>query len=72
MVFCELFKYLVVALTPAIFIVGLHLALEQPMTMFGKVYGAKPEVAEWEKSQNIIEALNNNGEWTRSDIFAKA
>jgi hypothetical protein len=30
MVFCELFKYMVVAVTPSIFIIGLHLALSQP------------------------------------------
>ena len=29
MVFCELLKYLVVALTPSIFIVGLHITLRQ-------------------------------------------
>jgi hypothetical protein len=34
MVSCELFKYLVVAVTPSIFIIGLYVALEQPW-MFG-------------------------------------
>ena len=29
MVFCELLKYVVVALTPSIFIVGLHITLRQ-------------------------------------------
>ena len=51
MVFCELFKYMIVALTPSIFIIGLHLALEQPW-----VFGVTDETTQAQNAEDHSDA----------------
>jgi hypothetical protein len=64
MVFCELFKYLVVAVTPSIFIIGLHLSLTQPW-VFGA--GSKPYHATFSSSGGSPAATDDDYDEQRLD-----
>jgi hypothetical protein len=59
MVFCELFKYLVVCFTPSIFIIGLHLALSQSW-----LFGAGTDDARLATTATVgqLSTTNNNND----------